>query len=297
MKYIAQILLLLLPVCSYSQQQTIDSLKRLLPRVTTDSARFKLLYQIGHDYYATNYDSGLIYAEKSLLVAQKNGKKLNEAEALSLKGFLLTRLQRLTQSYQALTAALQIAENPPTKNNFWNIKKPQIKDKDYHLSVLRLIHNALGIFMSIADRTDQAIWHYNKAIEISNAIGDSSGAAMNAVHLGGVYRLLNLPDSALQMARTAEALLFQKNDEKLLAPFYFVIGASFNEKHNDSLALVYLYKAIAICKKYSMQDNLARNYRWLANFYVKENNKDSSLYSSRMGCNPPYPNISNGPWG
>src|SRR5690349_12841862 len=119
MKRIFQTLLLLLPVCCYSQQYTIDSLQRLLTTVTTDSARYRITYYIGYIYGSTQYDSALYYIHKALLLAQKNGKKLNEAAALSGEGFQLNRLQRLPESFQALTTALQIAENPNNENSFW----------------------------------------------------------------------------------------------------------------------------------------------------------------------------------
>src|SRR4051812_30575196 len=124
MNRIFQILLLFMPLFCYSQQRTVDSLERLLPSATTDSARFRLLYPIGLNYhYINNYDSALFYYNKSLLLAQKNGKKLNEAEVLAVKGFLLERLQRLPESFKVLTAALQIAEDPRNKNKFWNIPR------------------------------------------------------------------------------------------------------------------------------------------------------------------------------
>jgi hypothetical protein len=78
-----------------SQQKNIDSLEKLLPSAATDSARFQLLYQIGFNYCTINYDSALFYCDKSLLAAQKGGKKLNEASALNFKGFLFNRFQSI----------------------------------------------------------------------------------------------------------------------------------------------------------------------------------------------------------
>ncbi len=123
MKGILQILLFLMPVFCNSQQKNIDSLEKLLPSAATDSARFQLLYQIGFNYCTINYDSALFYCDKSLLAAQKGGKKLNEASALNFKGFLFNRLQRLTESFQTITNALQIAEDPQNEFSFWNTWK------------------------------------------------------------------------------------------------------------------------------------------------------------------------------
>ena len=164
MKRLFQILLLLIPLFCCSQQSIVDSLERLLPSTTTDSARFRLLYQIGFSYRYINYDSALFYADKSLLVAQRNRKELNVAVALSAKGFILSRLQRLSEAFQVLTAALQIAEDPRNKNKFWNNLPPEIKYKDYRLWTLATLHNSLGFFMFSVDRTDQEAFHFNESV-------------------------------------------------------------------------------------------------------------------------------------
>jgi len=286
MKRIFQILLLLLPVCCYSQQRAIDSLERLLPTATTDSARYRTTYYIGYNYTNTHYDSALYYTNKAFFLAQMNGKKLNEAEALYIKGFLLHRLQRLTESFQALTAALQLAEDPQNENNFWNIRKPQVKDKDYRLRTLASIHNVLGLFMLDVDRIDQTVYHYNESIKIFRAIGDSSDLAITISNLGTLYwKKLNEPDSALLLEQAAESIYVQKKEENRLGGVYGIMGASYLSKHNDSLGLAYAYKAIPIDKKNDAQSFLAAVYRWLADFYVQKNNKDSSLYYARMAAN------------
>jgi hypothetical protein len=89
MKRTLQILLLLMPLFCCSQQKTIDSLKRLLSTATTDSARYQITGNMASNYSATRYDSGLYYTNKALLLARKNGKKINEASALAQTGFLL----------------------------------------------------------------------------------------------------------------------------------------------------------------------------------------------------------------
>ena len=81
-----------MPLFCRSQDKTIDSLKRLLSTATTDSARFLLAYDIGSNFKIVHFDSALYYLNKALPLAQKNAKKLNEARALSYKGFLLNRL-------------------------------------------------------------------------------------------------------------------------------------------------------------------------------------------------------------
>ncbi|WP_297823387.1 ATP-binding protein [Segetibacter sp.] len=286
MKPILQILLLLMPLFCCSQQRTIDSLKQLLPTATTDSARFQLFSNIVSNYRATHYDSALYYTNESLLLAQRNGKKINEARALAHKGFLLNRLQRLTECFQALTAALQIAENPRNQDSLWDFRRPEVKVEDYRLRTLAGIHNTLGIFMENVGKHDQATFHYREAIKFYSVNGDSLGVAIINVNLGAMYwKRLNKPDSALLFTQAAKSIFLQKKEESRLGLVYAVMGASYWAIHNDSLGLGYLYKAIAINKKFNAPDMLVYTYRILANFYIQKRNKASALYYARMAAN------------
>jgi len=286
MNRIVQLVLLLLPVCCFSQQRTIDSLERLLPTASTDSAGFLLSYNIGNKYIFTDYDSALYYTNKGLLLAQKNGKKLNEAAALNQKGFVLERLQRLTESYQLLTTALQIAEAPRNENSFWNISKPHVKDKDFRLNTLANIQFSLAIFLQDAGRTDQAVFRFKKAINFYILARDSLGIAVMTVNLGDLYwRNLNKPDSALLFIKTAESILIRNKEESRLGFVYATMGASYLAKHNDSIALACMYKAVALGKKYDAQDFLVFTYRELARLYIQKANKDSALYYAQQAAN------------
>ena len=282
-----------MPLFCSSQQRTIDSLKQLLPTAATDSARYRLTSNIASNYSAANYDSALYYTNKALSLAQKNGRRINEARELSRKGFLLNRLQRLTESFQALTAALKIAEDQQNENSFWNIRKPEIKDEDYRLQALATIHNALAIFLQNAGRTDQAVLHYKESVKLNTLSGSILGAANSTYNLGQLYfKDLNKPDSALLLAKTAESIFLQKKEERVLGSVYATMGGSHLAKHNDSLGLAYLYKATSFNQKYNRLDVLAATYRILANFYVEEKNKDSALYYARMAAHihiPVYP--------
>jgi signal transduction histidine kinase len=66
---------------------------------------------------------------------------------------------------------------------------------------------------------------------------------------------------------------------------YAVMGGSYLDTHNNSIGLAYLYRAIAIYKKHNDPDMLVYTYRVLANFYVKEKNKDSALYYAQIAAN------------
>jgi len=285
MKKVCQILLLITPLFCHSQQRTIDSLKGLLAIATTDSARYQLTSDISYSYQNTRYDSAFIYNDKALFLAQKNGKKINEAAALSTKAWLLNRLQRLAESFQALTAALQIAENRQNENSYWNIRKVEVKDKDYPLRVLANIHNVFALFLQNVGMPELAAFHHSEAIKLYRIVGDSLGVALININLGLLYwKDLNKPDSALLFEQAAESIYLRIKNERNLRTVYAIMGASYRALHNDSLTLGYFYKAISLNKKYNDSITLASTYRILAKFYIQKKNKDSSLYYARKAA-------------
>lgn len=285
MKHVCQILLLLMPLFCRSQQSTIDSLKRLLPIATTDLARFQLAYDLCSKYKIVHFDSALYYLNKALLVAQKNAKKINEASALTQIGFVLNKLQRLPEALQALTDALQIAQDQRSANNFWNIRKQEVKDKDYPLTILAATHSVLGQVLQNAGRPNQAILHDKKAVELYTLIGDMSSVANITANLAYLYFVnLNKPDSALMLAKTAESIGLQKNEEKVLGYAYAEMAGIYWAMHNDRLGVAYLHRSIPINKKYNPYF-LAATYSSAADFYIKQKNRDSALCYALLAAN------------
>jgi len=274
-----------MPLFCCSQQPTTDSLKRLLQTAATDSARFQLAYNLGSNYKIVNFDSALYYLNKALLIAQKNAEKINEASALTQIGFVLNKLQRLPEALQALTDALQIAQDQRSAINFWNVRKQEVKDKNYPLTILAAAHSVLGQVLQNAGRPNQAILHDKKAVELYTLIGDMSSVANITANLAYLYFVdLNKPDSALMLAKKAESIGLQKKEEKVLGYAYAEMAGIYWAMHNDSLGVAYLHRSILINKKYNPYF-LAATYSSAANFYIQKKNKDSALYYARVAAN------------
>jgi two-component system, NtrC family, sensor kinase len=286
MKRVLYLLVLYVPMFCNGQLSHLDSLKKLIPSASTDSARLKLMAQIGFDYYSINYDSAFFYTNKSLILAQKNRKKLNEAALLSQKGVILNSLQRPAEAYKAISAAMEIAQDPQTATSYWNIWKPELLDKDISTGLLASINNAFGLLMFNVDKIDQTIFYLRETQKLSAAIADTAGVELMNAALAHVYlNELNKPDSALELAQMEESYCIQKANEQTLGLVYPIIGASYRAKDEDSLALAYFHKSLSLNKKYDELVWLSLTYRELTRFYLKKRNKDSSLYYANQTLN------------
>ena len=117
MKIVSKIILFLfLPVLSIAQIAPIDSLKNILENSRNDSVSYRACKFI-YDYYEeTNRDSAFYYAEKALLLAQKNKKGLAEIQSLDNQAYQLIGLGRYAEALQYLLDAFKKVEEPGLEN-------------------------------------------------------------------------------------------------------------------------------------------------------------------------------------
>ncbi len=107
-------LLLLLPffVSAQSDQKQLDSLQVALKNAANDTIRMDVYYQLGLFYNEINRDSSLFYLDQSIPIAQKLKLKLNEAQALDNKGYMLMHLGNYPRSLETFLQALKIERRP-----------------------------------------------------------------------------------------------------------------------------------------------------------------------------------------
>ncbi len=121
MKKFILFLLLLLPVFveAQSQPDKLDSLHMALKNAANDTIRMDVLSQLGWYHYNINYDSARFYWAQGLSIAQKLKLKLYEAGILS-QAFDLS-WSNYPKALELFLQALQIAEDPASEKNVWNL--------------------------------------------------------------------------------------------------------------------------------------------------------------------------------
>jgi two-component system NtrC family sensor kinase len=286
MKALFKIVFSIIPLSCYCQQNPNDSLKQALNSTATDSAQFQIMSNLAADYTDNNYDSAVYYAQKAIIVAVKNNRALNEARVLDLKGYNLMHQGKLSESFQCLTQALEIATNTENEKRIWN-PDTSVSPQKFRLYTLASINHDLGHLMGMAGETDQQIAHYIETRRIAESISDTNMLGLVNMNLGSVYldKKKNL-DSALQMEKAAELYFMQTKYTKYLGYVYELMGDIYEEKHNNSFARSYFYKGAEAA---AIKNNLlaeANNYNDLTDFYLnKEKNKDSALLYAKRTLN------------
>jgi two-component system, NtrC family, sensor kinase len=278
-KFIKILLLLLIPALALAQRSHLDSLKKALHAAPTDSVRYLCLNDLDNYYVEVNRDSALYYLNTKLLIAQKNGRTLDEANALDSKGYILMHLGKYPESLECLQQALILAENPKNENSW-----ARIKDYTQHrmrISVLASIHHDMGHLMGNTNNIDQQIVQYGETRKLATEAGVQELLGLVNMNLGHVYLDLNRLDTALLMEQNAEKNFKQTAYKKYLGYVYLALGSIYLQKGDKYLKLKYDHNALnsAIEQKNFQIESLV--YKDLAGYYLSQKQPDSSLFYAR----------------
>jgi len=271
-------LLLFLTQISFCQNQKVDSLKSELKKAKTDSARYIISNNIADLYTENNFDSAFKYNEKEILLARKNGKKLDEAIGLDYSGYNLYHLQRYSESYKRFALGFKLAENSDNETIPWSAAiNPGVKS--YRIQCLSSLHHDFGHLLGATGDTLRQIAEYKKAKVLCAQLGDSLGTGLVAMNLGGILLNQKKLDSALILENEAQ-ILFKKLKGKYLAAVFHFMGRIMMGMNKDQEGLQYYHKSIRMAYFDRVEIMLYKNYQDLADYYIKKRNPDSSLFYS-----------------
>ena len=179
-----------------SGAKKLDRLQLALRNAANDTVRTDAYYNLALYYLETNRDSAVYYDNKSIALAKQLRLKLNEAHALSDKGYALIALGKYPSSLESLSEAMKIAENPASEKATWNLPKGQTPHME-RLYNLGLIELHLGQLYGTTGNRDMEKLKYFKVLGYAESIPDTFLLSLAYLNLGYSYTYLNQLDSAL----------------------------------------------------------------------------------------------------
>ena len=271
-------LLLLLPFVAKTQQSNPDNLRTILFNASTDSVRHNACVELYFYYSEVNRDSALFYAEKRLAFAKHNNNKLAVVSALNSKGYQYTQMGNYAAAYQNFMLALRIVDESSNEEVMgWRLAQFPIPGKN-KLILLSNVHHNLGGLMRNTENQRQEIVLLKKGLSIARQINHIDRQMTSNMSLAAGYIKMNLLDSALYFAKEAD--LFSKNPTfrglyRGLNLSYF--GDIYLKKGDKQLAKKYYYEGLSLAKEKNNQSSIATINRKLVQFFLQENEKDSTL--------------------
>jgi len=250
-------ILCLLSINCFSQQLSIDSLKKELLNAKEDSSKANLLYDISDSYRGFDYDSALHYAMSSL--------------QRSAKGFPKGQMR----AYAAAGVALRYSGNYTTAIEFF-LKGLQLAEKYKMPEEIFLCYQGLSTTTKDLGDYKLAFDYGKKAMEYE--VYSSTGKMVVSGNFGDLYERINKMDSALYYANISyEEAMKQPNASYYGKAFTLETLGNIEEKMgNHQLAIAYLTLSVQNAVTGNVKRELAEACISLSKIYLRNNQPDSA---------------------
>ncbi|NVJ85129.1 MAG: hypothetical protein HWE15_02430, partial [Algoriphagus sp.] len=307
--------LLLFSCFASAQTNKPDSLHAILLNAPNDTVLLQTNYEIGLFYAEVNIDSSIWYLNKALAIAENLDLKMKEADILDWLGYAYSNSNDYPKSLDAFSRAVKIAEDPLTEKSIIGISDAN-KLKSKRIERLASIYNSLGLLFGRTGNISEQVNSHQKAMDLSESVGDSLAYIWGTMNLGEVYLKLGELDSAklfVQRALDANDLIdgqyggyilwlmgrvYEARGDFDSSKVFFEKGILFsNEKNTLSisgdvyLSLAQLYFAFSkldsarmyaidakdIFSQMQSDDKLANTYYILSKIYEKQDLQDSAF--------------------
>lgn len=267
------ILIVLVSMGAQAHSPYADSLLNLLETTNKDSEKLRLLKDLTIYYFDKNRRISAEFTEKAIQIGRRNKKTLDVAFFLGKKGYFLNKEERFGEALKCYMEGLSLAQPPNSEMYSW-LRPADADPYKFKMEILAGLHHDFGLVLRSTGKNDEAIQQFRICLQyLDKALPTSNNSAF--MNIGAVYLDLNMLDSALYYERKAIAT----NHMTYRSTMYKYIGdVYFREGKMDS-ALYYYHQGFALAIK---QNGLGvTNLMGLAQFYLTEENKDSSLYYAR----------------
>ena len=190
MKKYYLMLFLCIPLLFFSQNQDkIDSLETQLSIEKNDSIKVELLTQLFHQHIHYDVEKARSYNNLQFKLARENGDNFTYSRAYFLKAYYYF-------------------SNSDFDNAIKNLKKSLVYVKRANDSKMEIsINGRLGHIYNKIGKKDSAIFHINKAIDLSLETGDTIRYAVEHLERGNYYVIERKLDEALKSFRITDSVL------------------------------------------------------------------------------------------
>ncbi len=152
-----------------------------------------------------------------------------------------------------------------------------IGEKNDDKNLLSTIYNMKGTIYREENKIKDAIFYFNKAIEINVGLNNAEGLGDNYVNLGSIYSFLEENKSALNYYFKAVAQFNKRKNDHGLSVLYNNIGNIYIKMKQFTNAEYYLNKALTVALSDKDALNTAMVYHNLANCMADEEKIDTAI--------------------
>jgi len=245
-----------------AQKSTLDSLKEELKKPMHDTLKFKVLYDVCHQFYISSANESGNYRKQLLQLSHTINKTYQLARAYEMNGLLWTMLNNNDSALHYLNKALVFAE------------------KGKHDMQIADIYDAYGSVYEIAGDYDLALEKHLKALNIHEKAQDKTGMANSYKYIGRIFGIQQKFTQALSYFNKSKEI--DKETKNIYA-----YGQSIN---NAGICLLNLNKidSAILCFNESIKaktqtgnkKGLISTYSYLVDAYLKINDTKNAINTS-----------------
>ena len=243
----------LMTVAQKQGQDRIDSLIQLLPLMTEDTVKVKLLEEISYGFYSIDPDEGVNYGRSSLELAQRLGWEKGMAEAYNSIG--------INYGYGK-------SDYPNALDNY--LRSLTIWERlGDHMQVGGLLNN-IGSVYDEQDENQKALEYYERALAINRSTGNKDWMANNLSNIGVVHTKLKNFEKAIGYKREALKLKEELGDRWGIATNTTQLARIYGEMGRLDTAVVLFNVALHIYRELGDMEGTAKALAQLgsAHFYL-----------------------------
>ena len=280
-------------------QQVIDSLKRELARVKTDSMEIHLLITLSMKYQNFAPDTSMIYIQSALEKSKSIGDKKGQADALlqigRLKRDQASSADALKEMFDALAIYREIDDKVQIANSLNDISIIYATSGDfqkaleYFLQALDIFRemkdekgesyalNNIGIIYQEMDNDDKAKEYFLLSLKIKEKHNDQYGISRGYSNLGSIAENHDRFDEALDYYRKAEKIFIDTKDDRALAVNYLAIARIKDNQGKKSEAKKYAVLGLKKAEQVKALSPMKNASKMLARLDEESGNLKSAL--------------------
>lgn len=287
--------------------QLVDSLTKIIERSPADTAKVKLLIQLGRELRLTDAEKALSYAGEALELSQKLNYKKGTAGAYTVIGSTHYNHGDQPKALENHMKALRIREDLKdsagigSSLNSIGVVFFEMKQNDkalpYYeraLSIRTAIRDKRGtadVYNNIAnvyyhiqgtENFKKALGYQEKSLQLQREIGNKVGEASALSNIGNVYAAIGTYDKAA--AYQEQALNIQRDiqDHRGMTITLNNLGFLYDTLGNFSKAVHYLEEGVKIARTYGYRGVLLESYGYLKNCYARMHNFENAFRAFSM---------------
>lgn len=303
-------LLLLLGLVSlsvFAQQNTADSLKAVLGKSKNDIDKAVLLNAISTEYKATDPKLMQDFAAKALELSKKIKYRIEEGNAYLNLGNSNIILGNYPKALECFSKAQEVFEselNANTENKdavknglaraygsigiVFSEQSNYSKALQFHLKAVKIyeenreearaarIYNNIGIVYQAQNEEFKALDYFIKAQKIQEKIGDNT-VGFTTTNIGNIYLKQQNYAKAWEYYSKAQELFTKSPDSRGLGELYNNLGSYYVQNGKPEHALKNWQKALQSFASIDDKFGVADTYTHLGEFYYEKGNYSKAL--------------------